>query len=146
MSNLFDQTFTLVLRVANAILDGHADGGVCAIALSAQADQVASGMRDADAALDRDRNDDTLRDVLDARAAFCCQVAGEELVEAYTRLGAWALARALDTFDPSANALVRYLNARADDDDGAAVAAVADACALLPPDRRATLGVERSGA
>jgi hypothetical protein len=139
MSDLFEQTFTLVLRVANAILEGRADGRTCAIALSAQGDQVASGLREAEMDFDVDPSAATLRLVICARAAFCGQVAGEELVDSFTRHGERALARALDAFDPTANALVRYVNAEADGDSAAAVAAVEAACALLPPDRRATL-------
>ena len=36
MSSLVERNFTLVLRIANAIVQGRADAGVCAIALAAQ--------------------------------------------------------------------------------------------------------------
>ena len=138
MSSLFERSFTTVLRIANAILEGRANGASCAIAMSAQADQVAAGLRDAEAAFDAEPGEETLGRVIDARAAFCGQVAGEELVEAFARRGEWAVTRAVDAFDPIANALVRYVGARTDGDRAGSVAAVEEACSLLPKERRAT--------
>ena len=139
MHGLFEQTFTLVLRIANAILEGRADAGSGAIALGAQGDQVMAGLRQGEATFDVDADGRALLAIVDARAAFCAQVAGEQLVDAYARRGSLGAMRALDAFDPIANALVRFANARETRDDAAAVAAVEDACALLPPDRRETL-------
>jgi hypothetical protein len=136
MNGLFEQTFVLVLRVATAILQGTADPETFAVALSAQADQVGAGLREAESAFDRAPADRELGDVVDARAAFCAQVAGERLLEAFVRRGEWALTRALDTFDVTANELVRYLNAEAHGDRPGAVAAVEEAWSTLPADRR----------
>ena len=139
MQRLFEQTFTLVLRIANAILEDRANAGPGAIALRAQGDQVLAGLRLTESRFDARPGTDTLRAVVDARAAYCGQVAGERLLEAYARRGTAGVSRALDGFDRTANALIRYANARSTGDDAAAVAAVEEARALLPPDRRETL-------
>jgi hypothetical protein len=137
--SLVERTFTLVLRIANAILEGTADTWACAIALSAQADQVSSELRGAEGGFDATPDNQALRRIIAARAAFCGQVAGERLLEAYATQGESGIEQAFDTFDPMANAIVRYLNERANGDEDDAVATVEQACAMLPPDRRAML-------
>jgi hypothetical protein len=139
MDTLFEQTFMLVVRIATSILEGTADAEACAMALSAQADQVQTGVRDAESAFDSAPGEDTLGGVTDARAAFCGQVAGERLLEAFVRRGEWGITRALDTFDRTANVLIRYLNAESEGDRSRAMAAVEEACSMLPVDRRVTL-------
>lgn len=139
MSSLVEQSFTLVLRIANTILGGGADARVCAIALSAQADQVSAELRDAEAGFDAGPGEDALRRIIAARAAFCSQVAGETFVDAYAAQGSSGIEQALDAFDPMAIVLVRYLNEQAKGDEAAAVDAVEKACSMLPPDRRAML-------
>jgi hypothetical protein len=119
--------------------EGTVDPEAFAVALSAQADQVGAGLRDAGWAFDRTPPDRELDDVVGVRAAFCAQVAGERLLEAFVRGGEWSLTRALDTFDVTANELVRYLDAKARDDRPEAVTALEDAWSTLPADRR-TLG------
>ena len=139
MTSLVEQNFTLVLRIANSMLEGVADPEGSAIALCAQADQVSAELREAQRRFDDSPDDDSLRRVTEARATFCGQVAGERLLESFSGRGESGLDEALDTFDPTANAIVRYLNERADGDEDGMVAAVEHACAMLPPDRRASL-------
>ena len=140
MTSLVEQNFTLVLRIANSMLEGVADPEGSAIALSAQADQVSAELREAQRRFESAPDDDSLHHrVTAARAAFCGQVAGERLLESFSGRGESGLDEALDTFDPTANAIVRYLNERADGDAAGMVAAVEHACAMLPPERRASL-------
>jgi hypothetical protein len=140
MSSLVEQTLVLELRIANAILDGTADTHACTCALSAQADQVSSELRAAEAGFDATPDEEGLRRIVAARAAFCGQVAGERLLEAFVKQGGSGMEAALDAFQTTANAIVRYLNDRANGDEAGAVAAVERACTMLPPDRRAMLG------
>jgi hypothetical protein len=139
MDTLFEQTFMLVVRIATSILEGTADADAGAAALSAQADQVETGVHAAESAFDSAPGEDTLDGVVCARAALCAQVAGERLLEAFVRRGGWGITRALDTFDRTANMLVRYLNAESEGDRSRAMAAVEEARSTLPADRRVTL-------
>ena len=139
MSSLFEQTFVLVLRIANGILEGRTDADASAAALSAQADQVEAGLRDAEMRFDVAPDQEGLRRVVEARAAFCGQVAGERLLGAFVQRKAMGVPTAIETFDLTANTLVRYLNAEADGDEVGAIEAVEDACSMLPPDRREML-------
>ena len=139
MSSLFEQTFVLVLRIANGILEGRSDAPASAAALTAQADQVAAELREAEARFDEAPGHAGLSRILAARAAFCGQVAGERLLRTFVQRGEMGVARAIETFDMTANTLVRYLNAEADGDEVGAIEAVEDACSMLPPDRRQTL-------
>jgi hypothetical protein len=139
MSSLVERNFTVVLRIVNAILQGRADAWACSIALSAQADQVSAELRAAEAGFDATPDDRALRRIFAARAAFCGQVAGERFVEAYAVGGTAGIEDAFAAFDLMAGALVRFVNDRALGNEGGAVAAVEQACAMLPPDRRAML-------
>lgn len=139
MSSHVEQTLTLVLRIANAILEGRAHAERCMISLRAQGDQVSAELREAEAVFDVEPGDDALRRIVAARAAFCGQVAGERLVGAFATGGQSGVEDALPTFEATANALVRYVNEHANGEESVAVAAVEEACTLLPPDRRAML-------
>ncbi len=139
MTSLFEQTFVLVLRIANGILEGRPDARASAAALTAQADQVAAELRAAEARFDEAPGQAGLSRILGARAAFCGQVAGERLLRTFVERGELGVPRAIETFDVTANTLVRYLNAEADGDEVGAIEAVEDACSMLPPDRREML-------
>lgn len=139
MTSHVERNFTLVLRIANDVLEGRADLRGCAIALSAQADQVSAELRDAEARFDATPDDRSLRRIIAARASFCGQVAVERLVQAMADGSESGIEQALQIFDPTAMAIVRYLNEEADGDDSGAVAAVEEACSMLPADRRAML-------
>ena len=55
--------------------------------------------------------------------------------------GQLGVPRAIETFDLTANTIVRYLNAEADGDEVRAIEAVEDACSMLPPGRREMLSL-----
>ena len=139
MSSLFEQTFVLVLRIANGILEGRSDARASAAALTAQADQVAAELREAEARFDETPGHAGLRRILGARAAFCSQVACERLLQTVVQRGRLGVPRAIETFDLTANTIVRYLNAEADGNEVGAIEAVEDACSMLPPGRREML-------
>ena len=141
MSSLFEQTFVLVLRIANGILEGRSDTRASAAALTAQADQVAAELREAEARFDETPGHAGLSRILGARAAFCSQVACERLLETFVQRGQLGVPRAIETFDLTANTIVRYLNAEADGDEVGAIEAVEDACSMLPPGRREMLSL-----
>ena len=140
VGSLFERTFTLVLRIANAILEDRVDPNGFAAALSAQGDQVVAELRAAERGFDDAPGGVALSAVLGARASLCGQVAGEQLLETWIRGGPSAVTKALDAFDRSASALARYATASSTGDLADAVAAVEAACTQLPPDLRAALG------